>query len=410
MLSLDLANWRKTLLATALILAFLFSSTAIAQFVRFASAQSINVSITADGTIYPSTAPVKRFGDLYILTGDTGQIFVGKSNITLDGSGHTIQGAAFNSQTSNIGGISLTGVQNVTVRGFSIKDCEFGIALDNCSNVIISCNNISVICHPITQNMYAAAIFMWHSNHNVITGNRLENNEYGIAVGEYCVDNVFVGNTVSDSTKEGVTLLESSGNTFYHNNFDNKQNVYDSSLSPYSSASLSINAWDNGEEGNFWSDYNGTDADGDGVGDTPHWLYSMNQDNYPLMKPWEPEISDTTPPSISIASPENTTYTENRVLLNFFTNEPCSWLGYSLDGQEIVTVMSNTTITNLSNGMHNIKVFATDTFGNTGTSETVSFTVTVPEPFPTMTIAVVSVATVAVAGVGLLVCFRKRNR
>jgi len=27
------------------------------------------------------------------------------------------------------------------------------------------------------------------------------------------------------------------------------------------------NTWDNGCEGNFWSDYNGTDSDG--IGDTP---------------------------------------------------------------------------------------------------------------------------------------------
>ena len=43
------------------------------------------------------------------------------------------------------------------------------------------------------------------------------------------------------------------------------------------------NTWDNGAEGNYWCDYVGADADGDGVGDSPHVLYANNQDNHPLM-------------------------------------------------------------------------------------------------------------------------------
>lgn len=50
-----------------------------------------------------------------------------------------------------------------------------------------------------------------------------------------------------------------------------------------------VDFWDNGEEGNYWADYNGTDANRDGVGDTPYVIDGANVDNYPLMFPFDIE-------------------------------------------------------------------------------------------------------------------------
>jgi hypothetical protein len=113
----------------------------------------------------------------------------------------------------------------------------------------------------------------------------------------------------------------------------------------------------------------------------------------------------TIPPSISIASVENSTV--NTVSLSFTVNKPYVWLAYSLDGKENVTLTGNTTITGLTSGLHNVTVYAKDTFENTGASETITFSVEVP--FPVVPVAAASAATVAVVGVGLLVYFKKRK-
>jgi len=49
------------------------------------------------------------------------------------------------------------------------------------------------------------------------------------------------------------------------------------------SVSNSTDYWDNGFEGNYWSDYNGTDSNQDGIGDTPYVIDASNIDHYPLM-------------------------------------------------------------------------------------------------------------------------------
>jgi hypothetical protein len=89
-------------------------------------------------------------------------------------------------------------------------------------------------------------------------------------------------------------------------------------------------------------------------------------------------------------------------------NKPAVWMGYSLDGQDNVTINGNTTIDGLSNGLHNVTVYARDDLGNTGVSETVTFTV--DAPFPVAPVTATSVAIVAVVGVGLFFYFKKRRR
>jgi hypothetical protein len=118
---------------------------------------------------------------------------------------------------------------------------------------------------------------------------------------------------------------------------------------------------------------------------------------------------DTTSPKISISSPEDNVYATPDVSLNFTTNEPVSQIMYVLDGQANVTVAGNTTLTSLSNGEHNITVYAVDLAGNVGSSETLVFMVAKPEPFPATSIAAASATAIAATGLGVLIYFKKRR-
>jgi len=115
---------------------------------------------------------------------------------------------------------------------------------------------------------------------------------------------------------------------------------------------------------------------------------------------------DTTAPRITVLSLEKQTFHTSNVPLEFTVNELTTQIEYSLDGKENATIAGNETLTNLPYGDHNIRVFATDEAGNTGTSETITFTVAVP--FLTA-LVIASIITVASIGIVLLVYFKKRK-
>lgn len=115
-------------------------------------------------------------------------------------------------------------------------------------------------------------------------------------------------------------------------------------------------------------------------------------------------------PVISVEQPQNATYNEMNVPLTFRINEPISVDGsvpnypnisqitYCLDGQNNRTIDGNTVLKGLTNGEHNITVYASDIYGNTGNSQTIFFTVQ-NETFPTLTVLTVLGVSVAIIGV-----------
>ena len=73
---------------------------------------------------------------------------------------------------------------------------------------------------------------------------------------------------------------------------------------------------------------------------------------------------DLTPPIIVLNSPQNSTYTIGRIWLNFSINEPFDWVAYSLDNTPNITIVQNTLLIDLSNGVHTLVLFANDSAGN----------------------------------------------
>ena len=118
-------------------------------------------------------------------------------------------------------------------------------------------------------------------------GNLLTDNGDGIVL-KSCVNanNLIYENNITSNHNSGIFESSCSGNTFYRNNFINN-NVH---VMGWDSA----DRWDNGSVGNFWSDYQGADADQNGIGDVPYPISFashippgsyMLYDNYPLITP-----------------------------------------------------------------------------------------------------------------------------
>lgn len=120
----------------------------------------------------------------------------------------------------------------------------------------------------------AGGILLEYSNNSVIAGNIILNTMDGLSL-LFSHNNTIISNTIKDN-ETGLFLGYSNSNIIYYNNFisNTEQAV----------TTDSQNTWDNGVEGNYWSDYKGEDPNGDGVGDTPYVIDKDNEDNYPLVK------------------------------------------------------------------------------------------------------------------------------
>jgi parallel beta-helix repeat protein len=198
-----------------------------------AKAESGVITINADGSVSPSTAPISSLDNFtYTLTGNiiNGSIVVKRSNIIINGAGYTVQGNGSGT------GVDLTGISNVTIENTEIKVFYYGIYLSSSSHNSISGNNI-------TKNS-GDGIYLYGSSNNVTGNNITKNNCYGIEL-EFSSYNTVSGNSITNNLA-GIGFYCSSYNTISGNSITNIASgidLYSSSYNTISGNSVTANYW-----------------------------------------------------------------------------------------------------------------------------------------------------------------------
>ena len=301
------------------------------------SQSSATIYISADGSIQ-GTDKIQRVGNFYSLTDDIydAPIIVECNNIIIDGAGFTLQGA---NREGDPPAVNLT-CSHVTVRNLRVVQWEVGVLgayndnviqdsyfIENHRAIAIYADNYNVTGNQIVSNEYGIRA---KGNSNSFLGNEIRNNTVGIWIDSYggYTGNTIAYNTIETHEQVAIEIDMGGGFTVYGNNFM-INNVHHLPVStPYLAVPGDDNVilpfWDNGVDGNFWSDYtakypSAAEIGNSGIGDTP---YAVNvkpniTDRYPLMR--QVDIRSVTLPT---PSPPSTSPTPSAEPSPTLTAEP----------------------------------------------------------------------------------------
>lgn len=167
------------------------------------------------------------------------------------------------------------------------------------------------------------------------------------------------------------------------------------------------------------------------------YLFDMAFEGY-LLTPKVYFSVDATAPALRINTPDGKVFSSTCLQLEFSANEAVSWLGYSLDGEEVCflynlfeecpraaydshlpfsyRIRENTILAGLLEGSHNLILYANDSFGNSGQSEVFNFTIVREKVLNTISfgsffvIGTAIISAVAITSFGFVAYFARHNR
>ncbi|MGA1793506.1 MAG: right-handed parallel beta-helix repeat-containing protein [Thermoplasmatota archaeon] len=168
-----------------------------------------------------------------------------------------------------------------TIANNSVKDAWIGIELFNTKNITVSGNLVLRNDIGISVN----GRYWGSSWHNDIIDNRIEDtNGTGIELNR-SMGGSYAGNLLYRSKSFGVWIGHSHSNVLKRNTFlwNNGSTITYSPSHIQARDDSTDNDWDSGGFGNYWSDWQTPDADGNGIVDDPYLIFGdENFDNRPL--------------------------------------------------------------------------------------------------------------------------------